>query len=96
MEGFVSSTEDFEPLEYEWSGCFLGFVCVYVSVFVVVSMGSMGEPDRKRRHFSSPSPTPAAVTPKKLPFLPISEDKKVPGFFFNPLFVIFQYLNLEF
>ncbi|KAJ1421260.1 E3 ubiquitin-protein ligase, partial [Sesbania bispinosa] len=40
-------------------------------------MGSMGESDRKRRHFSSLSPTPAAATAKKLPFLPISEDKKL-------------------
>ncbi|KAK4270506.1 hypothetical protein QN277_023535 [Acacia crassicarpa] len=40
-------------------------------------MGSMGEPDRKRRHFSSLSPTAAAATAKKLPFLPISEDKKL-------------------
>lgn len=39
-----------------------------------VSMGSMGEHDRKRR-FSSLSPTPA--TAKKLPFLPVSEDKKL-------------------
>ncbi|WJX75960.1 ubiquitin-like modifier hub1 [Trifolium repens] len=37
-------------------------------------MGSMGEHDRKRR-FSSLSPTPA--TAKKLPFLPVSEDKKL-------------------
>ncbi|WJX81476.1 ubiquitin-like modifier hub1 [Trifolium repens] len=37
-------------------------------------MGSMGEHDRKRR-FSSFSPTPA--TAKKLPFLPVSEDKKL-------------------
>ncbi|XP_028798888.1 E3 ubiquitin-protein ligase BRE1-like 1 isoform X2 [Neltuma alba] len=40
-------------------------------------MGSMGEPDRKRRHFSSLSPTAAGATAKKLPFLPISEDKKL-------------------
>lgn len=41
-------------------------------------MGSMGDSDRKRRHFSSLSPTPAAAaTAKKLPFLPISEDKKL-------------------
>ncbi|KAF5470011.1 hypothetical protein F2P56_010564 [Juglans regia] len=39
-------------------------------------MGSTGEPDRKRRHFGSISPT-AAATPKKQPFLPISEDKKL-------------------
>lgn len=46
-----------------------------------VSMGSTGEPDRKRRHFSSISPTAAAAaTAKKQPFLPISEDKKV-GFY---------------
>ncbi|CAK8541332.1 unnamed protein product [Lathyrus sativus] len=38
-------------------------------------MGSMGEHDRKRRHFSSLSPTPEPA--KKLPFLPISEDKKL-------------------
>lgn len=38
-------------------------------------MGSTGEPDRKRRHFSALSPT--AATAKKLPFLPVSEDKKV-------------------
>ncbi|CAJ2669901.1 unnamed protein product [Trifolium pratense] len=37
-------------------------------------MGSMGEHDRKRR-FSSLSPTPAIA--KKLPFLPVSEDKKL-------------------
>ncbi|KAL1314887.1 hypothetical protein HN51_041699 [Arachis hypogaea] len=41
------------------------------------SMGSMGESDRKRRHFSSLSPTAAPATAKKLPFLPISEDKKL-------------------
>ncbi|GMY23299.1 E3 ubiquitin-protein ligase BRE1-like 1 isoform X1 [Fagus crenata] len=35
-------------------------------------MGSTGEPDRKRRHFSSISPTAT-----KQPFLPISEDKKL-------------------
>ncbi|XP_042959417.1 E3 ubiquitin-protein ligase BRE1-like 1 isoform X2 [Carya illinoinensis] len=39
-------------------------------------MGSTGESDRKRRHFGSISPT-AAATPKKQPFLPISEDKKL-------------------
>ncbi|XP_068634247.1 E3 ubiquitin-protein ligase BRE1-like 1 [Aristolochia californica] len=38
-------------------------------------MGSTGEPDRKRRHFNSISPTAAAA--KKLPFLPVSEDKKL-------------------
>nr|CAN69177.1 hypothetical protein VITISV_024408 [Vitis vinifera] len=38
-------------------------------------MGSTGEPDRKRRHFSSLSPT--AATAKKMPFLPVSEDKKL-------------------
>ncbi|KAK9273023.1 hypothetical protein L1049_017830 [Liquidambar formosana] len=38
-------------------------------------MGSTGEPDRKRRHFSSISPT--AATAKKQPFLPSSEDKKL-------------------
>lgn len=45
------------------------------------SMGSTGEPDRKRRHFGSISPTAAtaaaAATAKKQPFLPLSEDKKV-------------------
>ncbi|KAK7256480.1 hypothetical protein RIF29_29931 [Crotalaria pallida] len=41
-------------------------------------MGSMmGESDRKRRHFSSLSPTAAAPNAKKLPFLPISQDKKL-------------------
>ncbi|XP_050385967.1 E3 ubiquitin-protein ligase BRE1-like 1 [Argentina anserina] len=41
-------------------------------------MGSTGEHDRKRRHFSSiSSPTAAAATAKKQPFLPISEDKKL-------------------
>lgn len=43
--------------------------------FLGFSMGSTGEHDRKRRHFSSISPT--AATAKKQPFLPISEDKKV-------------------
>lgn len=38
-------------------------------------MGSTGEADRKRRHFSSISPTGAAA--KKQPFAPLSEDKKV-------------------
>ncbi|KAL5571647.1 hypothetical protein UlMin_021244 [Ulmus minor] len=38
-------------------------------------MGSTGEPDRKRRHFSSISPTAAGA--KKQPFLPLSEDKKL-------------------
>ncbi|XP_043720938.1 E3 ubiquitin-protein ligase BRE1-like 1 isoform X2 [Telopea speciosissima] len=38
-------------------------------------MGSTGEPDRKRRHLSSVSPTAAAA--KKQPFLPYSEDKKL-------------------
>lgn len=47
-----------------------------------VSMGSMGEHDRKRR-FSSLSPTPA--TAKKLPFLPVSEDKKVYKFLIKAL-----------
>lgn len=37
-------------------------------------MGSTGEPDRKRRHFSSLSPT--AATAKKHPFFPPSEEKK--------------------
>ena len=39
-------------------------------------LGSTGEHDRKRRHFSSIS-SPTAAAPKKQPFLPISEDKKV-------------------
>ncbi|XP_062001655.1 E3 ubiquitin-protein ligase BRE1-like 1 [Rosa rugosa] len=39
-------------------------------------MGSTGEHDRKRRHFSSIS-SPTAATAKKQPFLPISEDKKL-------------------
>ncbi|XP_039035874.1 E3 ubiquitin-protein ligase BRE1-like 1 [Hibiscus syriacus] len=38
-------------------------------------MGSTGEADRKRRHFSSISPT--AVSSKKQPFSPISEEKKL-------------------
>ncbi|XP_024043376.1 E3 ubiquitin-protein ligase BRE1-like 1 [Citrus clementina] len=38
-------------------------------------MGSTGEPDRKRRHFSSISPT--AATAKKNPFFPSSEEKKI-------------------
>ncbi|KAB2017573.1 hypothetical protein ES319_D08G172100v1 [Gossypium barbadense] len=38
-------------------------------------MGSTGEADRKRRHFSSISPT--AVAAKKQSFLPISEEKKL-------------------
>ncbi|KAK2650704.1 hypothetical protein Ddye_018193 [Dipteronia dyeriana] len=38
-------------------------------------MGSTGEPDRKRRHFNSISPTAAAT--KKTPFFPSSEDKKL-------------------
>lgn len=38
-------------------------------------MGSTGEADRKRRHFSSISPTAAAA--KKQPFAPLSEDKKL-------------------
>ncbi|XVF22818.1 hypothetical protein REPUB_Repub12eG0203600 [Reevesia pubescens] len=37
-------------------------------------MGSTGEADRKRRHFSSISPT--AVAAKKQPFSPTSEEKK--------------------
>ncbi|KAK6920353.1 hypothetical protein RJ641_016257 [Dillenia turbinata] len=40
-------------------------------------MGSTGEPDRKRRHFSSISPTAAAADAKKQPFCPSSEDKKI-------------------
>ncbi|KAJ0112961.1 hypothetical protein Patl1_00150 [Pistacia atlantica] len=38
-------------------------------------MGSTGEPDRKRRHFTSISPT--AATTKKHPFFSSSEDKKI-------------------
>lgn len=38
-------------------------------------MGSTGDADRKRRHFSSISPT--AATAKKQPFLQSSEDKKL-------------------
>lgn len=38
-------------------------------------MGSTVDSDRKRRHFSTISPT--AATAKKTPFLPISEDKKL-------------------
>eukprot|EP00262_Sarcandra_glabra_P011428 TRINITY_DN2738_c0_g3_i1.p1 TRINITY_DN2738_c0_g3~~TRINITY_DN2738_c0_g3_i1.p1 ORF type:complete len:882 (+),score=196.77 TRINITY_DN2738_c0_g3_i1:207-2852(+) len=38
-------------------------------------MGSTGEPDRKRRHVTSISPT-AATAAKKHPFFPSSEDKK--------------------
>ncbi|KAK7339260.1 hypothetical protein VNO77_19916 [Canavalia gladiata] len=49
-------------------------------------MGSMGDSDRKRRHFSSLSPTPAAATAKKLPFLPVSEDKRLD-------IVVLQYQN---
>ncbi|KHN15380.1 E3 ubiquitin-protein ligase BRE1-like 1 isoform X1 [Glycine soja] len=49
-------------------------------------MGSMNDSDRKRRHFSSLSPTPAAATAKKLPFLPVSEDKKLD-------IVVLQYQN---
>lgn len=48
--------------------------CVFLCEWVV-SMGSTGEPDRKRRHFSSISPT--AATAKKNPFFPSSEEKKV-------------------
>ncbi|KAJ7950849.1 E3 ubiquitin protein ligase [Quillaja saponaria] len=42
-------------------------------------MGSTGEPDRKRRHFSSITPMAAAATAtaKKQPIPPISEDKKL-------------------
>lgn len=55
-------------------------------------MGSTGEPDRKRRHFGSISPT-AAATPKKQPFLPISEDKKVRSVYFRSFyFLIFRKL----
>ncbi|KAB5569032.1 hypothetical protein DKX38_002825 [Salix brachista] len=39
-------------------------------------MGSTGEPDRKRRHFSSISSPPAAMTEKQ-PFSHLSEDKKL-------------------
>ncbi|KAJ0970584.1 hypothetical protein J5N97_018543 [Dioscorea zingiberensis] len=51
-------------------------------------MGSTGEPDRKRRHFSSISPT-AATAAKKQPLFPSSssEDKK---------FIILTYLELLF
>ncbi|KAF1895888.1 hypothetical protein Lal_00033951 [Lupinus albus] len=35
----------------------------------------MGESDRKRRHFSSMSPTTVVAPHKKLPILPISQDK---------------------
>lgn len=49
-------------------------VCVFVCEWVV-SMGSTGEPDRKRRHFSSISPT--AATAKKHPFFLSSEEKKI-------------------
>lgn len=38
-------------------------------------MGSTGEADRKRRQFSSLSPTAGAA--KKQSFTPLSEDKKV-------------------
>lgn len=39
-------------------------------------MASTGEPDRKRRHFSSISPSEAAAAVKKQPFFwPSSEDK---------------------
>ncbi|XP_008803814.1 E3 ubiquitin-protein ligase BRE1-like 1 isoform X1 [Phoenix dactylifera] len=39
-------------------------------------MGSTGEPDRKRRHFSSISPTAAAAAMKQ-PLAPCSDDKKL-------------------
>lgn len=39
-------------------------------------MGSTGEPDRKRRHFSSIS-SPTAAMAKKQPLSHLSEDKKV-------------------
>nr|XP_010933635.2 LOW QUALITY PROTEIN: E3 ubiquitin-protein ligase BRE1-like 1 [Elaeis guineensis] len=39
-------------------------------------MGSTGEPDRKRRHFSSISPTAGAAA-KKQPLAPCSDDKKL-------------------
>ncbi|KAJ4827632.1 hypothetical protein Tsubulata_008249 [Turnera subulata] len=39
-------------------------------------MGSTGEPDRKRRHFSS-IPSPTAAMAKKQPFSHASEDKKL-------------------
>ncbi|KAJ6404727.1 hypothetical protein OIU84_012821 [Salix udensis] len=39
-------------------------------------MGSTGEPDRKRRHFSSISSPPVAMTEKQ-PFSHLSEDKKL-------------------
>ncbi|KNA15369.1 hypothetical protein SOVF_098820 [Spinacia oleracea] len=40
-------------------------------------MASTGEPDRKRRHLSSISPTAAAAMAKKPPVTPLSEDKKL-------------------
>ncbi|CAL9165191.1 unnamed protein product [Musa hybrid cultivar] len=40
-------------------------------------MGSTGEPERKRRHFSSISPTSAGATTKKQPLAPCKEDKKL-------------------
>lgn len=39
-------------------------------------MGSTGEPDRKRRHFSSISPTAGAAA-KKHVLAPCTDDKKV-------------------
>ena len=47
--------------------------------FCFVLMGSTGEPDRKRRHFSSISSPPVAMTEKQ-PFSHLSEDKKVGTF----------------
>lgn len=58
-------------------------------------MGSTGEPDRKRRHFSSISPT--AATAKKNPFFPSSEEKKVWFFYifyFNHRFYVWFVINL--
>ncbi|CAO2834803.1 unnamed protein product [Amaranthus hypochondriacus] len=40
-------------------------------------MASTGEADRKRRHFTSISPTAAATMTKKQSFTPLSEDKKL-------------------
>lgn len=55
-------------------------------------MGSTGEPDRKRRHFTSVSPTAgpmAGPTPtKKKPIAPISEDKKVIAIWFIYLIAV--------
>lgn len=59
-------------------------------------MGSTGEPDRKRRHFSSLS-SPTAAATKKSPFVTLSEDKKVfvllfpkffMGLFWNYMYIV--------